>query len=87
MELAQLVVALGRAGDMQVGQVLADQGGLPLGLGPGALRASTWERWTRQMPVNSTAGGSPASQRLVASVHSAARRTSASSWKAAIRWQ
>ena len=34
--LAELVVALGGAGDVQVGQVLADQGGLPLGLGPGA---------------------------------------------------
>ena len=50
------------------------------------LRCRTWERWTRQMPVNSTAAGRLASQRLVASVHSAARRTSASSWKAAIRW-
>jgi hypothetical protein len=36
-ELAELVVALGGAGDVQVGQLQADQGGLPLGLGPGAL--------------------------------------------------
>ena len=35
-DVAELVVALGGAGDVQVGQVPADQGGLPLGLGPGA---------------------------------------------------
>ena len=33
-DVAELVVALGGAGDVQVGQVPADQGGLPLGLGP-----------------------------------------------------
>ena len=36
-ELPELVVALGSPGDVQAGKVPADQGGLPLGLGPGAL--------------------------------------------------
>jgi hypothetical protein len=66
-QLPELVVALGGAGHVQVGEVPADQGGLPLGLSPGALAlqdlaavdaADAGEQHGRRE------GGQPAARRL-----------------------
>lgn len=86
-QLAELVVSLVDGGDVDVGQVVYDPRSLFLAAVQSPETCRSWQRCTRQIPVNTTAAGSPTSQVAVASVQSRARPMSATWRQAAIRWQ